>query len=114
MAVKICLDAGHYAKYNRCPAIPEYYESEMVWKLHLYLKEELEQRGFEVITTREDPNKDLALYQRGYASRGCDLFLSLHSNAISSGMTESKDYPVACVFTGDETIAKKSQDIGWA
>ena len=35
MAKKICLDAGHYAKYNRSPVVPEYYESVMNWKLHL-------------------------------------------------------------------------------
>ena len=35
----ICLDAGHYGKYNRSPAIPEYYESDMNWKLHLMLNQ---------------------------------------------------------------------------
>lgn len=34
----ICLDAGHEEKYNRSPAVPEYYESEINWKLHLLLK----------------------------------------------------------------------------
>lgn len=37
----ICLDAGHYAKYNRCPAIQEYQESVVNLKLHLLLKKEL-------------------------------------------------------------------------
>lgn len=46
MAKKICLDAGHYGQYNRSPAIPEYYESEMNWKLHLLLKKELEKYGY--------------------------------------------------------------------
>lgn len=42
MAVKVCLDAGHYGKYNRSPAVLSYYESDMTWKLHNYLKKELE------------------------------------------------------------------------
>ena len=51
---KICLDAGHYAKYNRCPKIPEYYESVMTWKLHLLQKKYLEQLGATVIITRSN------------------------------------------------------------
>ena len=38
----VCIDAGHYGKYNRSPAVPAYYESDMNWKLHLMLEEELE------------------------------------------------------------------------
>lgn len=34
MSIKICLDAGHYGKYNRSPAVKTYYESDMNWKLH--------------------------------------------------------------------------------
>lgn len=102
MAKKICLDAGHYAKYNRCPAIPEYYESEMNWKLHLLLKKELERWGFEVTITREEQGKDLGLQARGKKAKGCDLVLSIHSNAVGSstgpdGMNEEVDYVVAYV-----------------
>lgn len=88
---KICIDAGHYGKYNRSYVVPEYYESDMTWKLHLLLKKYLEQYGFDVITTRESQNKDLALYKRGAASKGCDLFISLHSNAAyNSGDSAEK------------------------
>lgn len=90
--IKICLDAGHVGtKYNQSPVVKTYYESAMVWALHLKLKAELEARGFEVITTRADINTDLGVYNRGAASKGCDVFISLHSNACS---TESVDYPV--------------------
>ena len=90
--IKICLDAGHFGtKYNQSPVVKTYYESAMVWALHLKLKAELEARGFEVITTRADINTDLSVYNRGAASKGCDVFISLHSNACS---TESVDYPV--------------------
>ena len=94
MAVKICIDAGHYGKTNRSSVVKEYYESEMNWKLHLLLKKYLEQYGFEVIQTRTNQAADLSLSERGKASKGCDLFLSIHSNACD---TESVDRPVVIV-----------------
>jgi N-acetylmuramoyl-L-alanine amidase len=100
MAIKICLDAGHFGKYNRSNVYPAYYESDMAWKLHLLLKTELEKYGFEVITTRKNKDVDLALNTRGAMSKGCDLLISLHSNACT---TESVDRAVIIPF----------QDIGW-
>lgn len=97
MSKRICLDAGHYGKYNRSPAVPSYYESEMNWKLHLKLKAALERYGFEVITTRPDQAQDRGLISRGEASKGCDLFLSIHSNAIGGSPDEATDYPLAVV-----------------
>lgn len=93
---KICLDAGHYGKYNRSPVVPAYYESEMNWKLHLKLKAALEAYGFEVITTRDNQKKDLGTINRGAASRGCDLFLSIHSNSAGA-IKEDVDYPLVIV-----------------
>lgn len=95
--MKICLDAGHYGKYNRSPVVKTYYESEMVWKLHLLLKKYLEQHGFEVVQTRSDQAVDMGLVARGNAAKGCDLFMSIHSNAVGSGANESVDYPVVYV-----------------
>lgn len=92
--MKICLDAGHYGKANQSPVVRAYYESEMSWKLHNMLREELQRYGFEVIVTRTDQKKDLALEARGRKSAGCDLFLSIHSNACGA---ESADHPLACV-----------------
>ncbi len=94
----VCLDAGHYGKYNRSPVVPEYYESDMNWKLHLLLKAELEKYGIQVKTTRADKNKDLALEARGKASKDADLFISLHSNAASA---ESTKYVVAMYQVDD-------------
>lgn len=81
MSITIMLDAGHYGKYNRSPVVHDYYESTSMWTLHLLLKEELEKRGFAIKTTRKDQEKDMEVYRRGKAAEGCDLFLSLHSNA---------------------------------
>lgn len=93
--VKICLDAGHFGKYNRSPVLPSYYESDMSWKLHLFLKVALERYGIEVITTRAVKEKDLSLSLRGEKAKGCDLFISLHSNASSD---ESVDRAVVIPY----------------
>ena len=94
----VCLDAGHYGKYNQSPVVKSYYESEMNWKLHLLLKSELEEYGIQVITTRANKDKDLGLEARGKASKDCDLFISLHSNAAD---TESIQY-VAAMYQVDD------------
>jgi N-acetylmuramoyl-L-alanine amidase len=93
----ICIDAGHSGKANRSPAVKAYYESDMNWKLHLLLKVELEEFGFEVITTRKTQNTILGVTARGKKSKGCALFLSLHSNAPDSKVHEELDYPLVIV-----------------
>lgn len=95
--MKICIDAGHYGKYNRSPGVRSYYESERMWKLHLLQKKYLENYGFEVILTRTDQSKDKALSARGRMSSGCVLFISDHSNAVGSYVNENVDYPVVYV-----------------
>ncbi len=109
--VKVCLDAGHYGNYNRSPVNSSYYESVRMWKLHELLAEALQARGIAVIKTRSNQKKDLALTSRGKKAKGCDLFISLHSNASNS---ESVDYPVAIVFQKNDktTIDERSADIG--
>jgi len=92
--IKVCLDAGHYGKYNQSPVNSKYYESDMAWKLHLKLKKYLEAYGIEVTTTRTKQKNDMKLTARGKTAKGCDLFLSIHSNAATK---ESVDYPVAFV-----------------
>ena len=93
--MKICLDAGHHGKYNQSPADNRYYESDMAWKLTELQKKYLQQHGFEVITTRTNQATDRDLYDRGAASKGCDLFISNHSNAVASTVNNSVDYPAA-------------------
>ena len=81
--MKICLDPGHYGKYNS-GIIKGYYESEMNLKLAYKLKSELEKYGAEVILTRTG-TEDLSLSARGKlaAKNKCDVFYSIHSNARS-------------------------------
>ncbi len=85
------LDAGHYANYNRSPVVPEYWESRKMWVLCNYLAEELEKYGFEVLKTREDVEKDMSVYNRGKMAKGCDLFISLHSNACDTEKVDRVD-----------------------
>ncbi len=100
---KICLDAGHYGKYNQSPANKKYYESEAMWDLHLFLKAELEKRGVRVITTRKNQVSDLELTRRGRTAEGCDLFISLHSNAVgNNARNDNVDYVCAIVFSQDD------------
>ena len=91
--LKICIDAGHYGNYNNNTHVkPTYWESRMAWKLHLMQKEELEKyEGVTVILTRADVEKDLAVVDRGKKAKGCDIFISDHSNSCD---TESVDRPV--------------------
>lgn len=112
--VKIMLDAGHYGKYNRSPAVPEYYESDFTFKFTNMLKAALEAYGFTVGTTRKDQAKDLALQARGKAAAGYDLFISIHSNAVGSGVNNSVDYPVAITMVDDDkvTIDEVSKAVG--
>lgn len=106
---KVCLDAGHYGNYN-AGAVKGYYESVRMWKLTELLAKELTARGITVIKTRSNQATDLALTSRGKKAKGCDLFLSMHSNAAGA---ESVDYPVAYVpLNGTGTaIGQKLADI---
>lgn len=108
---KVCIDAGHYGKYNVSPVNRAYYESVQMWRLHELLAAELKKRGVTVVLTRQSQAADLSLISRGKKAKGCDLFLSLHSNAAS---TEGVDYPVAMVLRPNArtTIDEKSAEIG--
>lgn len=106
----VCLDAGHYGKYNRSPVVPAYYESDAMWKLHLHQKEELEKYGITVKLTRSNQATDKDLVARGQASKGADLFISNHSNATGA---DSIDRPEAIYLVDDNcsSIDEASKEI---
>ena len=114
--LKLCLDAGHFAKCNGNLAVsPVYWESLMAWDLHIMLIEELGKfEGATIKTTRQDQTKDLPVYTRGQLAKGCDLFISLHSNACES---ESVDRPVVIYPVNGkckalaQTFADKIRDV---
>lgn len=105
--VKICVDAGHFGKYNQSPADNDYYESEAMWALHLMLCDELEKRGIQTVKTRAVLANDMSLTARGGMAKGCDLFLSLHSNAVADSVRDDIDYPVSYV-----SVNGKADEIG--
>ena len=114
MSVRVMLDAGHYGLYNRSPAVPDYYESVMTWKLHLMLAAELEKYGVGVGRTSVDRSKDLAVSSRGKLARGYDMFISLHSNSVGGFVCEGTDRPVVYRLNSDsdtgELFARKTAD----
>ena len=89
---KVTLDAGHYGRfYNQSNVVKAYYESKFNWKITNYMKYFFEERGIKVKLTRNDIEKDLDLFSRGFKSTNSDLFISNHSNACDN---PDVDYPV--------------------
>jgi len=81
MSKKVMIDPGHApGNVNRGPT--GYYEYQGMWKLSNYLKEELAKRGVQADLTRTE-NQDPSLSERGKKSKGYDLFISEHSNALN-------------------------------
>ena len=82
-----------------------------MWKLHLYLKTELQSKGYEVGVTRTNGAVDLGLEERGMKAAGYDMFISLHSNASNTESVNRIVVPVSYthldvykrqVWTGDD------------
>lgn len=94
--MKICIDAGHGLGYNPSPADPAYQEGTRMFLLQGFLKTALEEYGFEVVCTRERVEESPSLYDRAAFGKGCDLLLSLHTNAVGNEVNENVDY--VCVF----------------
>lgn len=97
----VCIDAGHYGNYNRCPAIPEYSEARVMWKLHMKQKYYLEKFGVDVTMTRLKQEVDLSLKERGMMAENCNVIISDHSNAVGGGMNEDIDYIAIYCLTED-------------
>ncbi len=95
MAKKVCLDPGHYGSRYNAGATSGYYESAMTWQLTMYEKAELESMGIEVALTRNSIDEDPSLSARGKKAKGCDAFVSNHSNACG---TESVSRVVAIYY----------------
>lgn len=79
--MRICLDAGHYKGYNQ-GVVKTYFEGDIVWKITNLQKKYLEEyKDVTVVLTRSNIAKDLSLSSRGSLAKGCDLFISNHSNS---------------------------------
>lgn len=94
--MKICIDAGHGRGYNPSPADSRYAEGTQMFVLQEYLKSALQEYGFEVVCTRSKIEESPSLHDRAAFGKGCDLLLSLHTNAVGDDVNENVDY--VCVF----------------
>lgn len=108
--IKVMIDPGHFGKYNRSPVYAPYWESEMTWKLSNYLQAELQELGVHADLTKSSLDEDPTLNNRGFASKGYDFFISMHSNAGASSL----DHPLAIVYQDLPwtTIDDTSKEIG--
>ena len=82
--LKIMLDPGHGQYGNQSPRDRNFYEGTNNYKFALALKEALiAYEDVEVLMTRGSITDDPSLEQRGNmaVAEGCDVFLSIHSNA---------------------------------
>lgn len=105
---RICLDAGHYGSYYNAGAVKGYYESATVWKLTQYEKEYLEQMGIEVVVTRTNIDANPGLTARGQMAKGCDLFVSNHTNAANNRLVNFAN-GLYMVNRSDSTVDDRSK-----
>lgn len=89
MAITVVLDPGHGQYTNPYPAAPGYYEGTQLYKLGVMLKSKLEASGVKVIMTRNAITDDPDLPTRGKTAgkNKADMFISLHSDAVGSGVS---------------------------
>lgn len=112
--MKICLDPGHYGNDYNPGVAAGYVESNFTWSYYFLLKERLERYGVEVVGTRaskddypKKPNGEEDLQARGKKAKGCDLFISIHSNAVDNKPDMNSVFCHWSVRSGGEGIAKK-------
>ena len=105
--MKICLDPGHYGSDYNPGVTAGYVESNFTWQYFFLLKERLERYGVEVIGTRKSKNEDMGLQERGKCSKGCDLFISIHSNGVDNKPDMNSVFIHWSVRSGGEEIGKK-------
>ena len=93
----IVLDAGHGQTGNPYPDIAGAYEGTRNFVLAGFLKKALEDKGFDVLLTRNDLEDNPSLEDRGRLAgeQGALLFISLHSNA-PGGTTSPEAYKSVC------------------
>ena len=107
--VKICIDPGHSKGQNRSPVVPEYIEGERMFVLGHLLKKELERyQDTQVLITREKVTDNPSLYERGSMAKGCEVLVSLHSDAADIKKAGGKDVDRSTAFY---PISGKGKDL---
>lgn len=109
--MKIVLDPGHTAGYNKYPApYSAVNEGAQMYILASYLAMQLRAKGYDVILTR-DSVQDPSLLDRGADASGADLFISLHSNACESPSVD-RVVVIPTITNKDPVYRAFCQDIG--
>lgn len=106
---RICLDSGHYGSTYNAGAVKGYYESAIVWKLTMLEKEYLERMGIDVVLTRTNIDDNPELTDRGRLAKGCDLFVSNHTNACDDPSVNRVSV-IYLVDNNKTTIDEKSKE----
>ena len=102
----ICIDPGHWPGSVNCAPDKSYWEYEFTWDLYTRLRPLLEKQGFTVVGTRtqqENPSQTARATVSNKA--GADLFLSIHSNAVSGGWQPPRGF-TAFTSSGPETAER--------
>lgn len=105
---KIIIDPGHTKGTNK-GILPDYREGTQMWKLSQYLMTELAAYECETVNTRPNIEDNPELEERGKMAADADLFISLHSNAVSGDQPDVTGSVTFYSLTRatDKTIAEK-------
>ena len=102
----ICIDPGHWPGSVNCAPDKSYWEYEFTWDLYTRLRPLLEKQGFTVVGTRtEQENPSLTARATVSNKAGADLFLSIHSNAVSGGWQPPRGF-TAFTSSGPDTAER--------
>lgn len=89
---KVCLDPGHGREEPNCSPDKRYYEYQFAWDMANRIKTMLEQtERFDVMLTKTDEQETPGLSIRAVKANafGADVYVSIHSNAVSDGWNDS-------------------------
>lgn len=100
---RICLDPGHGGSARGTCSPKGLAEKDLNLSLALKLKDELLNKGYEVLVTRES-DIDLELSERVKLARdfSSDLFFSLHHNAVADNFNPLDFRGISCHYYYDE------------
>ena len=108
MSKLVVLDPGHYKGYNPYPPYPGFYEGEQMFKLAYMIQPLLVASGITVKVTRAKVEDNPSLEERGKLAgvNKADLFISLHSDAVSNTSTDSAR-GVSCFYSIQDSARNK-------
>lgn len=98
----VCLDPGHGPDTVNGSPDGSYKEKEFTWDMYTSLKPLLEAQGVTVVCTRTEGVKPSLTARASVSNQaGAELFVSLHSNAVGSGWSDTRGLMVYTSVAGD-------------